>query len=74
VPDGQTIRDFRELLIKTKAFESLFDTFLAHLQREHGQALAQEGVMVDASFAEVPRRRNSREDNALIKAGEVPQS
>lgn len=28
--------------------------------------------MVDASFAEVPRQRNSREDNALIKAGEVP--
>ena len=30
--------------------------------------------MVDASFAEVPRQRNSREDNALIKDGEVPQS
>jgi IS5 family transposase len=74
VPDGQTISDFREVLIKTKTFESLFDTFLAHLQKEHGLALAKEGVMVDASFAEVPRQRNSREDNALIKAGEVPQS
>lgn len=40
VPDGQTISDFRELLIKTKTFESLFDTFLAHLQKEHGLALA----------------------------------
>lgn len=74
VPDGQTISDYRELLIKTNTFESLFDTFLTHLQSEHGLALAKEGVMVDASFAEVPRQRNSREDNALIKAGEVPPS
>ena len=74
VPDGQTIADFREVLIQTKTFERLFDTFLAHLQKEHGLALAKEGVMVDASFAEVPRQRNSRADNALIKAGEVPQS
>jgi IS5 family transposase len=72
VPDGQTVSDFRELLIQTKTFESLFDAFLAHLQKEHGLALAKEGVMVDASFAEVPKQRNSREDNALIKAGEVP--
>ena len=52
----------------------MFETFLAHLQKAHGLALAKEGVMVDASFAEVPRQRNSREDNALIKEGEVPQS
>jgi len=74
VPDGQTISDFCALLIETKTFESLFDTFLAHLQKEHGLALAKEGVMVDASFAEVPKQRNNREDNAQIKAGEVPQS
>lgn len=74
VPDGQTISDFREVLIKTKTFEGLFGTFLVHLQKEHGLALAKEGVMVDASFAEVPRQRNSRADNALIKAGAVPQS
>ena len=74
MPDGQTIRDFRERLIQMKTFESLFDTFLAHLQKAHGLALAKEGVMVDASFAEVPRARNNRADNALIKAGEVPQA
>lgn len=73
VPDGQTIMDFREALIAAKTFESLFDAFLAHLQKEHGLALAKQGVMADASFAEVPKQRNSREDNELIKAGEVPQ-
>ena len=74
VSDGQTISDFRERPIATKTFESLFDTFLARLQKEHGLALAKEGVMIDASFAEVPRQRNSREDNAFIKAGGVPRS
>lgn len=72
VPDGQTISDFRQMLIEAKAIDALFDTFLEHLQTEHGLALAKEGVMVDASFCEVPRQRNSREDNELIKAGEVP--
>jgi hypothetical protein len=28
--------------------------------------------MVDATFVEVPRQRNSREDNAKIKQGETP--
>jgi IS5 family transposase len=74
VPDGQTISDFRQQLIDTKTMDGMFDAFLKHLQNEHGLALAKEGVMVDASFAEVPRQRNSREDNELIKAGEVPPS
>ena len=29
--------------------------------------------MVDATFVEVPKRRNSREDNAKLKAGEIPE-
>jgi hypothetical protein len=44
----------------------LFDTFLAHLQKEHGLALAKEGVMVDASFAEVPWQRNSSQDRVKV--------
>ncbi|MES2709814.1 MAG: transposase, partial [Verrucomicrobiota bacterium] len=52
--------------------EALFDISLKHLQSTHGLALAKEGVMVDASFAEVPRQRNNRKDNATIKAGEIP--
>ncbi len=53
VPAGQTVNDFRVRLIATKTFESLFDTCLAHLQKERGLALAKEGVVVDASFPEV---------------------
>ena len=29
--------------------------------------------MIDATFVEVPKSRNSREDNAKIKAGELPE-
>jgi len=73
VPDGQTIADFRLVLVDNGSFERLFELFLAHLQTHHGLGLSKEGVMIDASFVEVPKQRNSREKNALIKAGEVPQ-
>jgi IS5 family transposase len=72
VPDGQTIADFRAALIAAGSFQRLFDGFLAHLQQSHGLALARAGVMVDAAFVEVPRQRNTREQNAQIKAGELP--
>ena len=28
--------------------------------------------MIDATFVEVPRQRNTREENALIRCGEIP--
>ena len=73
VPDGQTIADFREVLVGKQAFARLFHLFLEHLQQRHGLGLGKEGVMVDATFVEVPRQRNRREQNALIKQGGVPQ-
>ena len=72
VPDGQTIADFRAALVAAGSFERLFAAFLGHLQQRHGLALAKAGVMVDATFVEVPRQRNTREQNAQIKAGEIP--
>ena len=36
--------------------------------------VARAGQMIDATFVEVPRQRNSREENAQIKAGEVPEA
>ena len=73
VPDGQTIHDFRQTLIKQNTIEPLFEVFLDHLQQKHGLALAKAEVILDASFVEVPKQRNTREQNAQIKAGEVPQ-
>ena len=73
VPDGQTIADFRNQLMQAGLVETLFNDFLEHLRKEHGLALARQGVIADASFVEVPRQRNTRAQNAQIKAGEVPQ-
>jgi IS5 family transposase len=36
--------------------------------------MGREGKMIDASFVDVPRQRNSREENAEIKQGKVPES
>ena len=34
---------------------------------------AQKGQIIDTSFVDAPRQRNSREENAQIKAGETPE-
>ena len=72
VPDGQTIADFRAALTAAGSFARLFEGFLLHLQQRHGLALAQAGVIVDATFVAVPRPRNTRAQNAPSKAGEIP--
>jgi transposase, IS5 family len=70
VSDQNTVREFREALQKARAFASLFEVFSSFLA---GQGLLpKEGVIVDASFVEVPRQRNTREENALVKTGQTP--
>jgi len=69
-PDANTIWDFREALIQADVFEKLFALFGQCLP-ERG-LLAQPGKLVDASFVDVPRQRNTREENATIKAGGTP--
>ena len=70
VPDQNTVREFRETLQRAGAFASLFAVFRDHLSRQG--LLPKEGVIVDASFVEVPRQRNPRAENAVIKAGQTP--
>lgn len=70
VPDANTLWDFREALVQAGAFEKLFALFDQQL-RTRG-LLAQPGKLVDASFVDVPRQRNTREENATIKGGGVP--
>ncbi len=71
VPDGNTIWDFRESLMKVGAFEKLFIRFKEELKQKG--LVANEGKVVDATFVDVPKQRNHREENAQIKAGEVPE-
>ncbi len=68
VPDAKTVWVFRERLKELALVEVLFARF--HEQLAAKGYVARAGQMVDATFVEVPRQRNSREENAQIKAGE----
>jgi transposase, IS5 family len=71
VPDSKTVWHFRERLSNVGGVERLFAHFGAEL--EAAGLLAHKGSIVDASFVEAPRQRNTREENAEIKAGKTPQ-
>jgi len=71
VPDSRTIWLYADQLAKADGARELFEAFNRQLA-ERG-LLVKEGVMVDATFVEVPRQRNCREDNAKIKQGETPE-
>lgn len=70
VPDARTIWLFREALIAADAVEKLFNRFDVMLA-EQGFA-ASGGQIIDATFVEAPRQRNTREENKTIKEGSVP--
>lgn len=70
VPDEKTIWVYREKLVQGGLFEKLFDRFGDFLKEAGLQG--SEGKIVDASFVDVPRQRNTREENADIKAGAIP--
>ncbi len=70
VPDTNTIWTFKEKLKVDDNERKLFNCFYAELKKE--QLIVSAGKMVDASFHEVPRQRNTREENGLIKKGAIP--
>ena len=76
VPDAKTVALghpvwlFRERLKELKLVEVLLARF--HEQLAVQGYVARAGQMIDATFVEVPRQRNGREENAKIKAGETP--
>jgi len=65
VPDSKTFWLFREQLIEKDVIIGLFKTFNETL--DAAGVFANEGKMVDASFVEAPRQRNTREENKHIK-------
>lgn len=70
VPDSKTIWLFREQLKNLNLTEILFAEF--HTQLASLGYVAREGQMIDATFVEVPKQRNTREENEQIKAGKLP--
>jgi len=72
VPDEKTIWLFRETLSDEGRVNKLFRRFERHLSR--AGLMGHPGKIIDASFVDVPRQRNSREENEEIKMGKVPES
>lgn len=72
IPDSRTVWKFREQITDLGLVGQLFDLFLKELEQLN--LIVNEGKIVDASFIEVPKQRNSKEDNDLIKSGEMPES
>ena len=62
---------FREKLVKAQAGDTFFDIFLKKL--EESGFITKRGSIVDASFVEVPRQRNTPEENEKIKKGQIPE-
>ena len=72
IPDSKTVWNFREQMVNLKLVDVVFDLFLKEL--EQLGLVVNEGKIIDASFIEVPKQRNSREENEQIKEGETPKS
>jgi len=71
IPDAKTIWLFREHLVQGDLMQELFIDFNYQLETQGYKA--QKGQIVDASFVDVPRQRNTRDENAAIKEGKIPE-
>ena len=71
VPDAKTIWAFKEKLKETGKDLELFWQF--EKQMEEQGVITRKGSLVDASFVDVPRQRNTRKENEDIKNGKVPE-
>ena len=72
IPDSKTVWNFRQQIVDLDLVEKLFDLFLKELKNLN--LVVSEGKIIDASFVEVPRQRNKKEENDQIKNGDIPKS
>lgn len=71
VPDCNTIRYFRDKLTSKGIVEKLFTEFV-NMLNEKG-FIINEGSIIDASFVEVPKQRNKKDENDAIKNNTIPE-
>ena len=67
VPDVNTLRDFREALIKARALDKLFTRLNVAITR--AGYLPMGGEIVDAGLIAAPKPRNSNDNKNAIKSG-----
>lgn len=70
VPDAKTIWKFRNDLATGSVARILFKIFDDRLRAEG--LITHKGTIVDATFVEAPRQRNTPEENEHIKKGQTP--
>jgi IS5 family transposase len=69
-PDEKTIWLFKEQLGK----EGMRELFAIFNEKQVSLGVVKrEGSLIDATFVDVPKQRNSREENGKIKSGEIPE-
>ena len=71
IPDATTLAFFRERLRKAGVIDELFEKFESYLRSQGLEA--RDGQIIDATLVQVPRQRNSREDNKEIKENRMPE-
>lgn len=71
IPDAKTIWKFKNDLKNANVMKKLFELFNNVLEEQH--IITHEGTIVDATFVDVPRQRNTRKENTEIKEGKIPQ-
>jgi len=72
VPDATTIWLFREALVKAEKIDALFDLFKQHLEAKG--FIARGGQIIDATIVDVPKQRNTLDENEQVKNGETPEA
>jgi len=71
VPDAKTIWNFRELLRGAEILDRIFDQFVQLLESKG--LITRSGSIVDATFVDIPRQRNTKAENKEIKEGKIPE-
>ena len=70
VPDAKTIWHFREELNNAEKLDTIFYKFVNELEKKG--IVTRSGSIVDATFVDVPRQRNTKDENQEIKEGKTP--
>lgn len=68
MPDAKTIWLYRERFVKAGIAKKIFKQFEKQLKNKG--VIGKSGKIVDASFVEVPRQRNSKDENDKIKGNQ----
>jgi len=71
VPAAKTIWNFKNDLANAGVMASLFALFTQELETRG--LVAHKGTLVEATFVDAPKQRNTREENKRVKNGEVPE-